>query len=186
LLNGSFSSGIDSTDMSLSRTYTELDVDSFGIYDVKEEYLKYGVSNSFISSVELGIASKQYFYTNGEIQTIEIPESLTRTFEINGSTCDFNRADLVIYDRFGNALDENTRPFWYDGQTISFQSTDPNDHGVYDWSSLGIKMYINDDPWRVFDEPEEEIVAGEDVVEVVPTPEEIYALEREEELKIGF
>lgn len=90
------------------RTYTLLDNASFGIYDVKKEYLEYGVSNSFISSVDLGVAKSQFFYTTGELFKIEIPNNLTRTFDINGSSCDFLRADLVLYDMDGNILDENS------------------------------------------------------------------------------
>ena len=70
---GTFSSGIDSTDLSGTRTYTELDVDEFEIYDINKKYLEYGTSNSFISSVDLGIADKQFFYTNGDIGIIELP-----------------------------------------------------------------------------------------------------------------
>jgi len=119
-LDGTFSSGIDSTDLSGTRTYTELDVDEFEIYDINKKYLEYGTSNSFISSVDLGIADKQFFYTNGDIGIIELPLALTRTFAIDGSTCDFDREDFTIYDRFGYVLDENSTPFWYDGEAIRF------------------------------------------------------------------
>jgi len=65
---------------------------------------------------------------------------------MDGSTCDFDREDFTIYDSFGNALDEDSTPFWYDGEKIQFQSTSEADQGVYEWSSLGITIYINEDP----------------------------------------
>lgn len=106
--------------MSSSRVYTDIDVTSFEIYNVKQKYLEYGTSNSFISTVDLGIEANQFFYTNNEISKIELPSTLTRTFEIDGSTCDFTRAQLDLYDRDGNILDENSSPFWFDGEAVYF------------------------------------------------------------------
>jgi hypothetical protein len=55
---GFWASGVASiVDNMGTRVITDLDTADFAIYDVKEEYLEYGTSNSFVSTIELGVES---------------------------------------------------------------------------------------------------------------------------------
>jgi hypothetical protein len=144
-LDGTYNLGVPSTDMSGTRSYTDLATSIFSIYEIDDTYLSYSSSNSFISSIDLGVDQIQYIATDGTIYEIPIPDPFTRTFEIDGSTCDADRADLPMYDHNGAEVTADTRPFWYDGVSLFFQSESEDDQGTFEWSTLGLSFKVTED-----------------------------------------
>jgi hypothetical protein len=54
--DGFWTSGVTSiVDMMGTRVITDLSASDFDIYDVKDEYLEYGTSNSFVSTIDIGV-----------------------------------------------------------------------------------------------------------------------------------
>lgn len=104
----------------------------------------------------MGIQKNQILYTDGKVYTIEIPATIVRTFSIDGTQCQADRSELTMVDHKGDLVTGSTRPFWYDGQFIKFQSEDDGDEGIFEWSTLGLKFYVNSPGTVVEIEKEEE------------------------------
>lgn len=144
MIDGFFSSGVQSTDLISTTIISDIDSSSFEIYEINKQYLEYAVSNSFLSSIDLGVAETQTYYTDGKQYRLEIPDEMIRTFDIDGSSCTLQRDDLIIYDNEGNEVTASTKPFYYDGEDLIFQSFEDSDQGVYDWTTLGVSFVINE------------------------------------------
>jgi hypothetical protein len=83
---------------------------------------------------------------DGTLYDFPFPDALVRTFLINDSTCDFDRADFTLKDDSSTEVTSDTSPFWYDGETLYFQSSSEDDMGTYYWPSIGITFYVASDP----------------------------------------
>ena len=84
--------------MSSTRTVTEIDVDDFAIYPVKPVYLENGLTNSFLSLIDHGIPEKNFLSNDGKEYSWELPTSITRTFLMEGTTCEVDIPTFEIFD----------------------------------------------------------------------------------------
>jgi hypothetical protein len=110
-------------------------------------YLNQIEPNSFLSSVEFDLENSNIIvYTDGSLQTIDVPTTMTRTYDIdNLLTCTVAATDLLLLDSDGNVVDEDSYPWSYDGtSTITFKTTDQSYHGIYFWRSVGITWAVTD------------------------------------------
>lgn len=68
---------------------------------------------------------------------------MTRTFRIDPSIqCEVDAQDLVIIDHNGVVLTNDMLPFWFDGKSIFFRSSDISDEGIYKWNSIGLTIAV--------------------------------------------
>ena len=92
---GTFDGGLISVnDMSGTRTSTPVDVSTIEIYDINSSYLKFGKTNSFLSEVDHSIPTKNFLSNDGTEYSWQLADGMTRTFLMEGSTCEIALSDF--------------------------------------------------------------------------------------------